>query len=105
MKEITPTALKALIDKEENIQLIDVRETEEHQSVSIGGINIPVGDIPNRFQEIDSTITTVIYCRSGKRGGNVTQYLEKEKGFNNLQNLQGGLLQWVEEVDPQFPIH
>lgn len=35
MKEITPTALKALIDKEENIQLIDVRETEEHQSVSI----------------------------------------------------------------------
>ena len=40
---------------------------------------------------------------SGKRSGNVIQYLESNFGFTNLYNLEGGILAWADEIDDSMP--
>ena len=42
----------------------------------------------------------VIYCRSGRRSGDIANYLEQNHGFDNVYNLKGGILAWSEEIDP-----
>ncbi|MEL7342870.1 MAG: rhodanese-like domain-containing protein [Bacteroidota bacterium] len=45
----------------------------------------------------------MIHCRSGKRSANVIRKLESEYGFDNLYNLEGGVLAFAEEIDSSLP--
>ena len=98
MKEITPTELKKLLDAKSNIQLIDVREPHEVEISTIGGYLIPMGDVMSNLDKISKDKQVVVYCRSGRRSGTIVQALEQQ-GYTNLYNLQGGILQYADDVD------
>ena len=98
MKEVTVQELKAMQDKKEDFQLIDIREEYEYDICQIGGELIPMGEITENLDKISKTKKVVVHCRSGKRSASVVQMLEQQ-GYTNLYNLKGGIMAWVDEVD------
>lgn len=74
----------------EKIQLVDVRETEEHENFNIGGINIPLSQVTSddRLSQIDHII--VFYCATGIRSKKAVELLAKSKA-QNILSLQGGI--------------
>jgi len=98
MKEVTVQELKAMKDKKEDFQLIDIREEYEYDICQIGGELIPMGEITENLDKISKTKKVVIHCRSGKRSASVVQMLEQQ-GYTNLYNLKGGIMAWADEID------
>ena len=96
MNEIMPDVLKARLEANENIAILDVRQPEEHAEKNIpGAILIPLGELPMRMGELDAykTKELVVCCRSGNRSGQACILLEMH-GFANPVNLRGGMLAW-----------
>jgi sulfur-carrier protein adenylyltransferase/sulfurtransferase len=100
--EITPKELKARLDRGDDLFILDVREPHEYQICNLHGHLIPLGDLPKRVSELDSSREIVAHCRSGKRSADAVQFLSKA-GFRNVWNLKGGILAWSDEVDPSVP--
>jgi rhodanese-related sulfurtransferase len=100
MKHITVTELKTRLDNKEPIQLIDVREEYEVEICSLGGEHIPMSEVLTNSEKIKRDIPVIIHCRGGNRAAAVIQALENNFQFNNLYNLQGGIMAWVEQIDP-----
>jgi sulfur-carrier protein adenylyltransferase/sulfurtransferase len=105
MKEITVQELEKLKESGADFQLIDVREPHEFDICDIGGELIPMGDIPANVDKVSKDKQVIIHCRSGKRSGDIVNYLEKTHGFQNLYNLKGGILAWAKEIDPEMPTY
>lgn len=103
MKEKTVAHLKAMLDANEDFQLIDVREPHEFEICNLNGELIPMGEITESIDKISKDKPVVIHCRSGARSGNVCNYLEQNHGFTNLYNLAGGILAWADEIDNSMP--
>ncbi|MCZ4408235.1 rhodanese-like domain-containing protein [Cryomorphaceae bacterium 1068] len=99
MKEISPAELQQWIENKENFQLVDVRERYEYEISNLGGILIPMQYITEKLEEIAKDKKVVIMCRSGVRSANAIQYLEQNQGFDNLYNLEGGILAYSDEID------
>jgi adenylyltransferase/sulfurtransferase len=100
--EITPRELKSRLDRGDDLYILDVREPHEYQICNIGGHLIPLGDLPQRVSELDSSREIVAHCRSGKRSAEASEFLRKA-GFRKVLNLKGGILAWSDEVDPKMP--
>lgn len=100
--EITPKELKARLDRGDDVYVLDVREPHEYQICNIGGHLIPLGELPLRVAELDSSQEIVAHCRSGKRSAEAVEFLRKA-GFRKLWNLRGGILAWSDEIDPSVP--
>ena len=100
IKDITVTELKQMIDQGVEHQLIDVREPYERDIATIGGENIPMGQLQLMKDIIANDKKVVIYCRSGARSGSVVSSLQNELGIDNIYNLKGGILAWSDEIDP-----
>ena len=98
MKEyvITPSELKELMEKNEDVQLVDVRTTEKHQAYNIGGVLIPLEEMPARLNELDRDKLIVTYCTMGGRSMNALMYL-MSVGFTRVKSLDGGMTRWKEE--------
>jgi rhodanese-related sulfurtransferase len=80
----------------EKINLIDVRQPEEHAEFNIGGILLPLGNIMSmQIEEIEDLRDEEIicYCRSGQRSMQASMMLET-MGFTNVKNLAGGMMGW-----------
>ena len=101
MKAVTVTELDKLIKDGADIQLIDVREPYEAEIAEIGAELIPMGTIPQNVDKISRDKQVIVHCRSGKRSGDVIDWLEANHGFENLYNLDGGILAWSALVDPK----
>ena len=99
IKEITPKELKEKIDNKEDHQLIDVREPYEADIVNISGELIPMGEIMKNVDKIAKDKPVIFHCRSGARSAQVVTFLEDKHQFDNLYNLQGGILAWIDEID------
>ncbi|HEV2422356.1 MAG TPA: molybdopterin-synthase adenylyltransferase MoeB [Candidatus Acidoferrales bacterium] len=100
--EITPKELKARLDRGDDLYILDVREPHEYQICNLRGHLIPLGDLPRRVSELDSSREIVAHCRSGKRSADAVQFLT-DAGFHKIWNLKGGILAWSDEVDPSVP--
>jgi adenylyltransferase/sulfurtransferase len=100
IKEIEPKALKDLIESGAKIQVIDVREPFEFELVNLNGINIPLASVSDQIHLIQREGTVVVHCKSGGRSKTAIRLLQEKFGFNNLVNLKGGILQWIDEVNP-----
>jgi adenylyltransferase/sulfurtransferase len=100
--EITSRQLKARQERGEKIFILDVREPHEYQICNLNGKLIPLGELPRRVNELDSSVEMVVHCRSGKRSADAISFLQKA-GFKKLLNLKGGVLAWSDEVDPTMP--
>ena len=104
MKEISVQELKEKREKGEDFQLIDVREDFEYELSNLGGKLIPLGGILIESDKIEKDKPVVVMCRSGKRSAAAIMQLE-QKGFTNLYNLRGGILAWVDEIDPTINVY
>nr|HEV7954308.1 molybdopterin-synthase adenylyltransferase MoeB [Candidatus Acidoferrales bacterium] len=100
--EITPRELKQRLDRGDDLFVLDVREPHEYQICNINGYLLPLGDLPRRVNELDSSREIVAHCRSGKRSADAAEFLRKA-GFRKIWNLKGGILAWADEVDPSMP--
>jgi adenylyltransferase/sulfurtransferase len=100
--EITPRDLKSRLDRGDDLFILDVREPHEFQICNLNGHLIPLGELPRRVHELDSSREIVAHCRSGKRSAEAVDFLRKT-GFRKILNLKGGILAWSDEVDPSVP--
>src|ERR1700685_1852326 len=100
--EITPKELKSRLDKGDDLFILDVREPHEYQICNLNGKLIPLGELPRRVHELDTSREIVAHCRSGKRSAEAIDFLRKA-GFRKILNLKGGILAWSDEVDPNVP--
>ena len=96
MKEITVEELKDMQARGESFQLIDVREPHEYEEANMGAELIPLGEVPQRADEVKKDQKVVVHCRSGKRSANAIKYLEDNHQLDNLYNLKGGILAYQE---------
>ena len=104
MRQVTASDLKAEMDAGADIQLIDVRQPDEHDFARIEGAKlIPLGEILSRMGEIDPDRDTVIYCKMGGRSAHAVDALERSGFKGSLRNLAGGITAWSNEVDPRVP--
>src|SRR5919197_3400191 len=106
MKEITATELKQRLDQGDDIQIIDVREPHEYEIGKIPDSKlIPLGQVLNRMNEIDSNRETVVHCKMGGRSAKAIEALTRAGFPGRLTNLKGGITAWSNEVDPSVPIY
>ena len=101
---LSATQLKGLMDAGTPPYLLDVREVHEFEIAHINGVNIPLSELNERILEIPSDQSIVVHCRSGVRSKKAIDLL-KDKGFNHLKNLEGGLLAWQKAIDPSLEVY
>jgi rhodanese-related sulfurtransferase len=93
--EVDPAEVKARIARGEKVFLLDVREPFEVDEWAFPiGVNIPLGELGDRLDEVPSDQTIVVACRSGNRSASAAKALS-DAGWN-AENLSGGALAWVE---------
>ena len=100
--EITVQDLKQRLDGGDDVFVLDVREPHEYQICNLNGYLIPLGDLPKRVHELDSSREIVAHCRSGVRSAKAVTFLQ-QAGFKKVTNLQGGILAWADKVDLKMP--
>ena len=100
--EIQPEELKRRLAAGEDIYILDVREPHEYQICNIGGHLIPLGDLPKRVSELDSSREIVVHCKMGGRSAKAVDFL-RQAGFTRVHNLAGGIQAWSDKVDPSIP--
>jgi adenylyltransferase/sulfurtransferase len=99
--EITAEQLAALINADEPIQLLDVREPWEVEIAKIDGATvIPLRQLAARWNELDPAAPTVIYCHAGVRSAQARDML-RSIDFESVSSLAGGIDAWSREVDPR----
>jgi len=100
--EMQVEELKQRLDRGDDLFILDVREPHEYQICNIGGHLIPLGDLPKRVNELDTSKEIVAHCRSGVRSAKAVNFL-RQAGFKKVHNLAGGILAWADRVDPSMP--
>jgi adenylyltransferase/sulfurtransferase len=100
--EVTAEQLKRELDAGEDLFILDVREPHEHQICNLGGHLIPLGELPRRAHELDSSREIVAYCHVGVRSARAVAFLHGA-GFRKVRNLAGGIRAWAERIDRTMP--
>ena len=99
--EISAEQLAALINADERIQLVDVREPWEVEIAKIDGATvIPLRQLTARWNELDPAVPTVIYCHAGVRSAQARDML-RSIDFESVSSLAGGIDAWSRDVDPR----
>jgi rhodanese-related sulfurtransferase len=98
---ISAQDLSDILQKTPKAYLVDVREEEEVREVNLTPtVVIPLGEFEERFKELPKDQPIYLYCRSGRRSRIALEFL-KTKGYDNGFNLEGGILSWQNEIDPE----
>jgi adenylyltransferase/sulfurtransferase len=103
-RDITVEELRRKLDaKEPGLFVLDVREPQEYQICRIdGAVLIPLGEVPRRVGELDANREIVVQCKVGARSAKAAEFL-RASGFPNVKNLTGGILAWIDRIDPSLP--
>lgn len=104
MKSINVQELKEMMDNKENYTLIDVREPFEYEAANINGELIPMNTVPDNHEKFKKDGKVIVQCRSGARSANVVSFLEQNYGYENLYNLDGGIMAWARIIDMNMKI-
>lgn len=102
VRHIDVAELKRLKDEQADVQVIDVREADELAICNIGAYHIPLGEIDRRYGEIAKDKPVIIHCKSGRRSEMAVRFLQQMHQFQNLYNLDGGILAYAKEIDPSL---
>ena len=103
--EITPEEVKTKLESGAELTLLDCREPWEYQAARIErAVNIPMGEIPARAQELGPDEHIVVVCHHGVRSMNVTAWL-RQQGFEKAQSVAGGIDRWSRVVDSTVPTY
>jgi len=100
------TSVEALADRvrrKEAVWILDVREPREFEICRIpGSVLIPLGELPRRLADVprgSGAPDIVVHCKSGARSARAVAQL-RDLGFERVQNLEGGILAWIDRIDP-----
>ncbi len=97
--QVTPESLHERLNKGDSVMILDVREPVEYAICRLpSSVLIPLGTLPDRVKELDSSKDTVIYCHTGVRSLQAAQFL-KELGFKRVWSMKGGIDAWSEHID------
>lgn len=100
VREIEPAQLAHRLENGEQLEIIDVREPFEWEMGHIPGARlVPLGRIAEEIPRLDKRRETILYCKVGGRSLSAARQLA-EAGVNDVRNLSGGILRWIDEVDP-----
>lgn len=103
LRQLSATELKARIQNEPHLFLLDVREPNEFQFASIeNSVLIPLNQIPQRLGELNPQQEIVVICHHGVRSSQACRYL-LNSGFEHVANLTGGIDAWSCECDSSVP--
>lgn len=93
MTDITPSELKNRLANGEKPFILDVREDWEYQEQNLGGLNIPLGALPDKLDDLEDhrNDEIIVHCRSGARSASAKAFLTQQ-GFTNVRNLTGGIM-------------
>lgn len=98
MKQISANELESLLMENNDLNIIDVREPAEVAGGKIpGAINIPLGLLEYRMNELDKGNEYYVVCLSGGRSSNATRFLEYQ-GYN-VTNMSGGMMAWMGAIE------
>jgi adenylyltransferase/sulfurtransferase len=100
--EISVEGFKSRLDHGDNVFVLDVREPHEYEIVNLGAHLIPLGDLPSRVHELDSSREIVVHCKVGMRSAKAVDFLLKS-GFSKVQNLVGGIDAYAAKIDTSLP--
>jgi adenylyltransferase/sulfurtransferase len=103
--EIDVEQLQQILERGGRPQLVDVREAHEWEISNLGFAGaklIPLGQLFERLDELNSGTDLVVYCRSGSRSAMAVRYLQAH-GFERSVNLRGGINDWALRIDPELP--
>jgi sulfur-carrier protein adenylyltransferase/sulfurtransferase len=105
VEKLTPRALQArLLSEISKPTIVDVREPKEFAVAHLrGAVNIPVGELQTRIDEVPSSAVAVFVCRSGARSL-AAAAIASSAGLSGIAHLEGGLLAWAREVDVGFEV-
>jgi len=96
--EISVHELKALLDANEDVFILDVRNPNEFAICHLNGTLIPMNELPSRMNELNPEQRIVVHCHAGGRSRRAVEFLSQH-GFKNVANLRGGITAWAEEID------
>jgi molybdopterin/thiamine biosynthesis adenylyltransferase/rhodanese-related sulfurtransferase/molybdopterin converting factor small subunit len=101
--DITSVELKQRLDRGDKLFVLDVREPNEYQINKIEGSTLmPLGEVPRRYAELNPDDEMVVHCKMGGRSAKAADFL-RSVGFKKVLNLKGGILDWIDKVDPTQP--
>jgi rhodanese-related sulfurtransferase len=101
--EITPTDMKARLDRGEKLVLVDVREPWEHQLCRIDGAQlVPLGSLAASLETLPDVDEVICYCHHGMRSLDAASWLRLQ-GIEKAKSLAGGIERWSVEIDPRVP--
>jgi rhodanese-related sulfurtransferase len=101
--EVSAAELKARLGSARPPVLVDVREASEAAICRLSGARlIPLGELPARVDELDPHAEIVVHCKSGARSARAVLLLQ-ERGFSRVSHLAGGILSWINDIDPTLP--
>jgi rhodanese-related sulfurtransferase len=104
--EISAPEVKRRLDLGEKLQLIDVREPQEHAIARIEGADlIPMRSVPGELQTLEARADIaplIVFCHHGVRSLNVVHWL-REQGLDECQSMTGGIEDWSLTVDAAVP--
>lgn len=107
MEEISVEDLKERFRRQshEPFVLLDVREPHEAEIAKLpGSILIPLGELPDRLDELDKDADLIVHCKSGGRSAQALAILN-EAGFENAKHVAGGINAWSTEIDGTVPLY
>jgi adenylyltransferase/sulfurtransferase len=102
-QDMTVGELKARMDAGQTPIVIDVREPYEVAICRIPGtMLVPMAQLPSKLADLDPAEEIVVHCRSGARSAQAVAMM-RARGFARARNLAGGILAWIDQVDPNLP--
>lgn len=103
IKEITAIQLHEWQVEGEDFQFIDVREPYEHDDMNLNALLIPLGTVIDNIDKIDRNRKVVVHCKTGGRSAKAIRQLENDFGFDNLYNLKGGIMAYMQDIKTSEP--
>jgi len=93
-QDISSREAKALLEKNKNIFLLDVRTPQENSQGRLSGaVLIPINEFEHRIKEVPRNKTIIVYCAVGSRSKSVAEYLSKS-GYKDVYNMSDGIVGW-----------
>ena len=103
--QISVAELAAKLQRGDGLVLVDVREPHELEISHLPDARlIPLGELPTRMAELDTSAQIVLFCRTGSRSGRALEML-RAAGYTQARHLAGGINAWAREVDQSLPVY
>lgn len=96
--EITAENVSKALTSGKEIDLIDVRTAEEHETFNLGGRSVPLKEIETGSVNLSQEKTTVFYCQTGKRSAKAIQSLLSQNTKGDFLSLKGGVDDWIKRI-------